>query len=58
MLTNGMLFSGSRLRTLEQMPRGNFTLQISEDSPTPDLHDQHRGSGSWQRAVQGAAMAS
>ena len=57
MLTNGMLFRGSRLRLLESMPRAGLTLQISVDSTTPDLHDLHRGAGSWQRAIDGVATA-
>ncbi|MEO8107924.1 MAG: radical SAM protein [Actinomycetes bacterium] len=57
MLTNGMLFRGSRRKTLDAMPRENLILQISLDSPTPDLHDLHRGAGSWQRAVDGITTA-
>ncbi|MEO8329379.1 MAG: radical SAM protein [Candidatus Nanopelagicales bacterium] len=57
MLTNAMLFRGSRLKMLEDMPRDGLILQISLDSPTPDLHDLHRGAGSWQRAVDGITTA-
>jgi pyruvate-formate lyase-activating enzyme/TusA-related sulfurtransferase len=52
-LTNGMLFSGARLETLRSLPRDRVTLQISLDSPTPELHDRHRGAGSWKRAWRG-----
>ena len=34
-----------------------MTLQISLDSPTPGLHDQHRGQGSWLRAWAGIRIA-
>lgn len=57
LLTNGMLFRGSRRTLLDRMPRDRVTLQISLDSPTPDLHDAHRGAGSWQRAVEGVEIA-
>jgi len=56
-LTNGMLFRGSRLDQLKRLPRDRVTLQISLDSPTPDLHDRHRGAGAWQRAVDGIETA-
>src|SRR5580692_2518722 len=35
-LTNGMLFAGSRLQTLRSLPRERITFQISLDSPTPE----------------------
>src|SRR5215469_8653233 len=38
-LTNGMLFAGSRLEILRALPRERVTLQISLDSPTPERHD-------------------
>ena len=57
LLTNGMLFRGSRLETLKRLPRDRVTLQISLDSPTPELHDLHRGRGAWQRATEGIDMA-
>lgn len=57
MLTNGMLFRGRRLDMLRAMPREGLALQISLDSATPDLHDLHRGKGSWQRALDGIRVA-
>jgi len=57
LLTNGMLFRGSRLDHLKRLPRDRVTLQISLDSPTPGLHDLHRGTGAWQRAIDGIATA-
>ena len=57
LLTNGMLFGGRRRSELRRMPRDRVTLQISLDSPTPELHDSHRGAGSWQRAWDGILLA-
>ncbi len=57
LLTNGMLLRGSRLSRLDEMPRDGLILQISVDSATPDLHDLHRGAGSWQRAIDGVRTA-
>ena len=57
LLTNGMLFHGRRLERLRRMDRSRLALQISLDSATPTVHDQHRGSGSWQRAVAGVRIA-
>src|SRR6266404_5075390 len=56
-LTNGMLFAGSRLATLRSLPRERVTLQISLDSPTPERHDGHRGKGTWARAWRGIELA-
>jgi pyruvate-formate lyase-activating enzyme len=52
-LTNGMLFAGSRLETLRSLPRERVAFQISLDSPTPERHDRHRGKGTWARAWNG-----
>lgn len=57
MLTNGMLFRGSRLEMLRRMPREGLVLQISVDSASPELHDRHRGAGSWDRAMDGVRTA-
>lgn len=57
LLTNGMLFHGARLERLRRMDRGRLALQISLDSATAELHDRHRGSGSWARAVAGIRTA-
>src|SRR5262245_38362976 len=56
-LTNGMLFVGQRLQMLRALPRDRITLQISLDSPTPELHDRHRGKGTWARALRGIENA-
>lgn len=57
LLTNGMLFRGRRMEALLSMNRERLALQISLDSATPDLHDQHRGRGSWDKAVAGIRTA-
>ena len=57
LLTNGMLFRGRRLEALRRMDRELLTLQISLDSPTSEIHDSHRGRGSWDRAVAGIKVA-
>jgi pyruvate-formate lyase-activating enzyme len=56
-LTNGMLFTGRRLEALRSLPRDRVTLQISLDSPTAELHDRHRGPGTWARAWEGVERA-
>jgi hypothetical protein len=57
LLTNGMLFRGSRLAMLRRMPRDGFALQISLDSAEAGPHDAHRGRGTWRRAREGIAIA-
>ncbi|HET6852404.1 MAG TPA: radical SAM protein, partial [Pyrinomonadaceae bacterium] len=56
-LTNGMLFTGRRVETLKALPRDRVVLQISLDSATPDLHDLHRGPGTWLRTREGIQRA-
>src|ERR1700758_1612129 len=56
-LTNGMMFTGSRAESLRALPRDRIVLQISLDSPTPDRHDLHRGPGTWARACDGIQRA-
>ena len=56
-LTNGMLLHGARLERLRSLPSRGLVLQISVDSPTSDLHDLHRGRGTWNKAMRGARAA-
>ncbi len=56
-LTNAMVWTGERRRRLEDLPRRGLTLQISLDSATPELHDRHRGAGSFDRAMRGIRLA-
>ncbi len=56
-LTNGMLFTGRRVESLRALPHDRIVLQISLDSPTPGLHDLHRGPGTWARTREGIQRA-
>jgi hypothetical protein len=56
-LTNGMLFTGRRAESLRALPRDRIVLQISLDSATPELHDLHRGPGTWARTCEGIQHA-
>jgi hypothetical protein len=56
-LTNGMLFTGRRGESLRALPRDRIVLQISLDSATPELHDLHRGPGTWARTREGIQRA-
>ena len=56
-LTNGMLFTGRRAESLRALPRDRIVLQISLDSATPELHDLHRGPGTWVRTREGIQRA-
>src|SRR5882724_6492666 len=56
-LTNGMLFTGRRAKSLQALPRDRIVLQISLDSATPGLHDLHRGPGTWARTREGIEHA-
>jgi uncharacterized Fe-S cluster-containing radical SAM superfamily protein len=56
-LTNGMLFAGRRAQSLQALPRDRIVLQISLDSATPELHDLHRGPGTWARTREGIQRA-
>ena len=56
-LTNAMVFErGSRRRMLEGLDRDRVRMQVSLDSGTPDLHDRHRGAGSFERARAGISL--
>ncbi len=56
-LTNAMVWQGERRARLEALPREGLTFQISLDSATADLHDRHRGAGSFDRAIAGIRLA-
>jgi len=56
-LTNGMLFTGRRAETLNDLPRDRIILQISLDSATPERHNRHRGPGTWARTREGIQLA-
>jgi hypothetical protein len=52
-----MLFAGRRGESLRALPRDRIVLQISLDSATPELHDLHRGAGTWARTREGVQRA-
>jgi pyruvate-formate lyase-activating enzyme len=56
-LTNAMVWQGERRRRLERLPREGLTFQISLDSATAELHDRHRGTGSFDKAIAGIRLA-
>ena len=56
-LTNGMLFIGRRAQSFRALPRDRIVLQISLDSATSQLHDLHRGPGTWARTHEGIQRA-
>jgi organic radical activating enzyme len=56
-LTNGILFIGRRADSLRALPRDRIVLQVSLDSATPELHDSHRGPGTWLRTCEGIQRA-
>jgi len=56
-LTNGMLLTGQRLESLRELARDRLVLQISLDSARPELHDLHRGPGTWARTQEGIKRA-
>jgi uncharacterized Fe-S cluster-containing radical SAM superfamily protein/TusA-related sulfurtransferase len=56
-LTNGMLFVGRRVESLRELPRDRVAVQISLDSATPELHELHRGPGTWARTLRGIQRA-
>jgi len=56
-LTNAMVWQGERRTRLEALPREGLTFQISLDSATAELHDRHRGAGSFDRAIAGIRLA-
>jgi Radical SAM superfamily len=56
-LTNAMVIGrGSRRRMLDRLDPACVTMQVSLDSGTPELHDRHRGPGSFDRARSGIAL--
>jgi pyruvate-formate lyase-activating enzyme/TusA-related sulfurtransferase len=57
LLTNGMLLTARRIESLRALPRDRVVLQISLDSATPELHDLHRGPGTWARTREGIKRA-
>jgi len=55
-LTNAMLFQGSRLHALESLIGSPVRFQVSFDGPSADTHDPIRGAGSWAKARSGIEL--
>ncbi|MGH2705448.1 MAG: radical SAM protein [Actinomycetota bacterium] len=51
-LSNGTLFHGARLRSLEALASQPVTIQISLDHPDPGPNDAMRGPGNFARVVE------
>jgi uncharacterized Fe-S cluster-containing radical SAM superfamily protein len=56
-LSNGALLLGRRFEALRSVRNDRLTLQISLDSPTSEIHDLHRGKGTWERALKAIELA-
>lgn len=56
-LTNAMLLRGLRLKKLVALagdvPAETFIVQVSLDGGRPEEHDAYRGTGSWEKTVEG-----
>ncbi|MEU9279734.1 radical SAM protein [Streptomyces sp. NPDC048341] len=52
-MTNAMLLRGRRAAGLADLAGRKLTVQTSLDGATAHTHDLHRGSGSWQRTLDG-----
>jgi MoaA/NifB/PqqE/SkfB family radical SAM enzyme len=59
-LTNAMILRGTRLDRLiaaeKSMPAGNLIVQVSLDGGRPEDHDAYRGTGSWEKTVEGIRL--
>lgn len=54
-LTNAMLFSGSRLESLRAMEGLDVRFQVSLDGAEAETHDAYRGRGAWEKTLAGIA---
>jgi pyruvate-formate lyase-activating enzyme len=52
-MTNAMLLRGRRADGLTDLADRKLTVQTSLDGATAATHDLHRGTGSWQRTIDG-----
>jgi MoaA/NifB/PqqE/SkfB family radical SAM enzyme len=55
-LTNGMLLRGPRLERLRAINSPNLSAQVSLDGATAAQHDALRGTGSWEKAIEGIRL--
>jgi MoaA/NifB/PqqE/SkfB family radical SAM enzyme len=55
-LTNAMLLRGQRLEKLCAIANGNLIVQVSLDGGRPEDHDAYRGTGTWEKTVEGIRL--
>jgi MoaA/NifB/PqqE/SkfB family radical SAM enzyme len=55
-LTNAMLLRGTRLEKLCALANENLIVQVSLDGGRPEDHDAYRGTGTWEKTVQGIKL--
>jgi phosphonate transport system substrate-binding protein len=55
-LTNGMLLRGTRLDKLSTIKNDNLIVQVSLDGGRAEHHDAYRGSGAWEKTVEGIKL--
>jgi len=55
-LTNAILFRGKRLERFSEIFNENLVVQVSLDGDCPEHHDPYRGTGNWEKTVEGIRM--
>ncbi|HEU0296238.1 MAG TPA: radical SAM protein [Anaerolineales bacterium] len=55
-LTNAMLLRGPRLEKLCAIANHNLIVQVSLDGGRPEDHDAYRGTGTWEKTVEGIRL--
>src|SRR3972149_9940527 len=55
-LTNAMLLRGTRLEKLCGIANDNLIVQVSLDGGRAEDHDAYRGSGTWEKTVEGIKL--
>ena len=55
-LTNAMLLHGARLDKLCAIAHDRLIVQASLDSGRPEDHDAYRGTGTWEKTVEGIKL--
>jgi MoaA/NifB/PqqE/SkfB family radical SAM enzyme len=55
-LTNAMLLHGTRLEKLVAVANDRLVVQVSLDGGRPEDHDAYRGTGTWEKTVEGIKL--
>ena len=55
-LTNAIILRGQRLNKLCAITNDNLSLQVSLDGGRSEHHDAYRGTGSWEKTVEGIRL--